>query len=468
MPGTRPRYASAMPGHALIVDDDKDLCDVLAEGLALRDLQVVAVGDPDAAVEAVRSGPFDVVAVDVRLGASSGLDLCRWLVENHPDLPVVIFTGLRDVETAVAAIRAGAYDFITKPFDLDVLELSLRRAMELRSLKSQVRQLRDRGAREVAIDGVSTSRPMRRAYELITQVAATEATVLITGESGTGKELAARAIHDRSPRRGGPFVAVNCAAVAASLLESELFGHVKGAFTDARSTRTGLFVEADGGTLLLDEIGEMSPEMQAKLLRVLQESCVRPVGGDRDVPFDARIVTATNRDLETEVEEGRFREDLYYRINVVRIELPPLRSRGDDVLRLAQRFLEDQARRNNKDVRGITPAAAQKLLAYDWPGNVRELQNSIERAVALTRLTELVPEDLPEKVRDHESSRLVISGDDLDEMPTLDEVERRYIRRVLEAARGNKSSAARVLGMDRRTLYRKLERLTADEVDPAE
>jgi DNA-binding NtrC family response regulator len=457
-----------VPGRVLIVDDDRDLCDVIAEGLANRDVESVTACDRDAAIDAVRAGPFDAVALDVKLGAASGLELCGWLADNHPDAPVVILTGLRDVDTAVEAIRAGAYDFITKPFDLDALELSLRRAMELSALKRQVRMLRDHRGDEVAIDGTSTSRPMRRAYELITQVAATEATVLITGESGTGKELAARAIHDRSPRSAGPFVAINCAAVAPSLLESELFGHVKGAFTDARTSRAGLFVQASGGTLFLDEIGEMAPEMQAKLLRVLQESCVRPVGGDGDVPYDARIVAATNRDLETDVEDGRFREDLYYRINVVRIELPPLRSRGPDVLELAQRFVEEQARRNRKDVRGITPAAAQKLLAYDWPGNVRELQNSIERAVALTRFDELVPGDLPEKVRDHRSSRIVIDGDDLDEMPTLEEVERRYIRRVLEAAQGNKSSAARVLGVDRRTLYRKLERLDPAGLDPAD
>jgi two-component system response regulator HydG len=282
--------------------------------------------------------------------------------------------------------------------------------------------------------------------------------VVITGESGTGKELVARALHDEGSRGSRRFVAVNCAALPTTLLESELFGHVKGAFTDARVARQGLFVQADGGTILLDEVGEMPAEMQSKLLRVLQERRVRPVGGSADVTFDARVVAATNRDLETEVEEGRFREDLYSRLNVVQIHVPPLRVRGNDVLLLGQHFVERVGSRTGKAVRGISGDAAKKLLAYDWPGNVRQLENCMERSVALTRFDQIVVDDLPERIRNHESARVDVSDVDAENLLTLDELEKRYVERVLRATDGNKTQAAAILGLDRRTLYRKLER----------
>jgi two-component system response regulator HydG len=260
-------------------------------------------------------------------------------------------------------------------------------------------------------------------------------------------------------------VAVNCAAVPETLLESELFGHAKGAFTDAKTARAGLFLQASGGTLFLDEVGEMPATLQSKLLRVLQERTVRPVGGDHEIPLDVRIVAATNRDLEELVERGQFRQDLFYRIHVVRIELPPLKARGNDILLLAQHALERAARSADKRVLGISPAAAQKLLNYDWPGNVRELQNAIESAVALTRYEELTGDDLPEKIRDYRSSHIIVAGDDPAQLPTMDEVERRYVLRVLEAVHGNKALAARVLGLDRKTLYRKLERYGVADPD---
>jgi two-component system response regulator HydG len=281
--------------------------------------------------------------------------------------------------------------------------------------------------------------------------------VLITGESGTGKELIARAIHERSQRRG-PFVAINCAAMPEQLLESELFGHVRGAFTDAKTSRAGLFVEADGGTLLLDEIGEMPLTMQTKLLRALEERRVRPVGGTREVPFDARLVAATNKDLEGEVAEGRFREDLFYRINVVRIEAPPLRARGNDILLLAQVFLQRASERSGKAVTGMVKDAAEKLVTYPFPGNVRELVNAMERAVALARYDQLTVDDLPQRIREHTRAAPFVTTDDPDELLTMSELENRYIQRVLEATGGNKTRAAKILGFDRRTLYRKLER----------
>jgi two-component system response regulator HydG len=306
-----------------------------------------------------------------------------------------------------------------------------------------------------AIAGSSPA--IRATIEMIARVASSDATVLITGESGTGKELVARALHNLSPRRDQPFVAVNCAAMPAPLLESELFGHVRGAFTDAKRSRAGLFVQAGAGTIFLDEIGEMPIEMQVKLLRVLQERKVRPVGGDEEVPFEARVVTATNRDLETEVEEKRFREDLFYRINVVAIPVPPLRARAGDILQLAQYFLKRIAGRTNKPVQGISGPAARLLMDYDWPGNVRELENCMERAVALCRLDEVTVDDLPAKVQEHQSSKIVITTESPGELITLDEMERRYVRQVLSAVSGNKTHAARILGIDRRSLYRRLE-----------
>jgi two-component system response regulator HydG len=292
----------------------------------------------------------------------------------------------------------------------------------------------------------------------VARVAEAETTVLVTGESGSGKELIAKALHTRSARKDRPFVAINCAAMPEALLESELFGHVKGAFTDARTSRSGLFVKASGGTLFLDEIGEMPAGMQAKLLRALQERTVRPVGADTEVPFDARIVAATNRDLEAEVEERRFRVDLFYRINVVSIHAPPLRDRGSDILLLAQHFVRRIQSKGETHILGLKSAAADKLLSYPWPGNVRELQNCMERAVALAQFDHIGLEDLPERIREFTTSRITIEGDDAAELLPMDEVERRYILRTLDAVGGNKTLAAQVLGFDRRTLYRKLER----------
>jgi two-component system response regulator HydG len=299
---------------------------------------------------------------------------------------------------------------------------------------------------------------MKEIYDLLDRLVDSDAAVLITGESGTGKEVVARALHHRGRRSAGPFMAINCAAMPEQLLESELFGHTRGAFTDARAARTGLFLEANGGTLFLDEIGDLPLALQPKLLRALQERVVRPVGATEEVPFDVRLVASTNRDLETAVEEGRFREDLYFRINVIQVALPPLRARGGDVLLLAQHFLEQHAARAEKRVTGLSPAAAERLVSYAWPGNVRELQNCIERAVALARYEQILVDDLPERIRAYRGSYVVLAADDPSELVPLEQVERRYILRVMEAVGGNKTVAAKVLGLDRATLYRKLER----------
>jgi len=450
---------SAMNGRVLIVDDEVEGRGMLASALGRRGYESVVADSAADALERLRQEDVDVVLTDVQLGGMTGIDLCRQMAESRPDLPVIVITAFGNMDLVVEAMRAGAYDFIAKPFTTDVVDIALARAIQHRRLSTEVRRLREAlsaGKKETAILGDST--PMRRVRDLIEQVANADATVLVTGESGTGKELVARAIHDLSIRRESPFVAINCAAIPATLLESELFGHVKGAFTDAKGSKRGLFVQASSGTLFLDEIGEMPAEVQVKLLRVLQERRVRPVGGEEEIPFDARLVAATNRDLETEVEEGKFRSDLYYRINVVHIEVPPLRSRQGDILLLAQSFLTRHAERSRKAVTGISRPAAQKLLDYDWPGNVRELENCMERAVALTRLSEIGVDDLPERIREHQSKKLEVS-DDPEEMITLEEMERRYVRRVLVACRGNKTHAAKILGLDRRTLYRRLESL---------
>ena len=453
-----------MKPRVLIVDDERSMCEMLETDLKLRDFDVVWFTSAEEGFQAVLEQPIDTVLTDLKMPGIDGLEFCRRIVENRPDIPVVVMTAFGSLETAVAAIRAGAYDFVTKPVEMDLLALTLRRATSHRELQEKVKvlsQAADRANRFEDLIGASPA--MQKLYDQLARIADTETSILITGESGTGKELVARSLHARSRRSEKPFVPVNCAALPDTLLESELFGHAKGAFTDARSDRKGLFAQAEGGTLFLDEIGEMPLTMQPKLLRALEESKVRPVGSDQEVPFDVRIVTATNRDLETAVEESRFREDLFFRINVIQLDMPPLRSRGTDVLLLAQNFLRLFAARADKAVEGLSDPVAEKLLNYSWPGNVRELRNVIERAVALTRFNRLAVEDLPEKIREYRSSQVFIGGEDPSELVPIEEVERRYIAHVLRSVDGNKTLAARILGLDRKTLYRKLQQYRQTE-----
>jgi len=454
-----------MTGRVLVVDDDKEMCRLLEVTLAKKGYTVDARTTAQEALDRLSGQDYDVVVSDLNMKGMSGLELCERIAQNRPDIPVVVITAFGTFDTAVAAIRAGAYDFITKPFEVDVLELTLRRAVQHRVLGEEVKRLRravedrERGFEDL----IGQSPAMLSVKELVQRVAETDASALITGESGTGKEVVARALHQRSRRSDGPFVAINCAAMPETLLESELFGHEKGAFTDAKAKTTGLFVQASGGTLFLDEIGDMPLGLQPKILRALQERKVRPVGGGGEIGFDARIVAATNRDLETAVDEKRFREDLYYRINVIHVQLPPLRARGNDVLLLAQAFLQQLATQSGKNVVGLSTAAAEKLLSYHWPGNVRELSNCIERAVALTQFDQLQVEDLPEKVRDYRQSHIIVASEDASDLVPMEEVERRYVLRVLQAVGGNKTMAAQILGFDRKTLYRKLERYGVSE-----
>ncbi|MGZ3477373.1 MAG: sigma-54-dependent transcriptional regulator, partial [Polyangiales bacterium] len=370
-----------MPGRVLVVDDEASMRDYLQTALPRRGFEVSACATAEEASARLTSEEVDVVLTDLNMPGTTGIELCSRVVQSHPDVPVIVLTAFGNFQSAVEAIRAGAYDFLTKPVHLEPLSIALERAVQHRRLRTKVKRLRlavehGRGLGEL----VGQSPSMQEVYDLLARVADSDATVLVTGESGTGKEVVARALHRRGRRASGPFVAINCAAMPESLLESELFGHVRGAFTDAKASRTGLFLQAHGGTLFLDEIGELPLSLQPKLLRALQEKRVRPVGATQEMPFDARIVAATNRDLETAVEEGRFREDLFFRINVIQIDLPPLRARGNDILYLAQTFLRTFAERASKKVIGLSTSAGQKMLEYSWPGNVRELQNAMERA----------------------------------------------------------------------------------------
>jgi DNA-binding NtrC family response regulator len=447
-----------MKTRILIVDDERSLCEALEAGLTPHGFQVSWTTAPSDALERLQAADFEVVLTDLNMQGMNGLELCERIVVNRPDVPVIVITAFGSLETAVAAIRAGAYDFITKPVRIDALALAIERAVQHRSLREEVRRLREQvAAAQPFEEVVGSSAAMQKVQDLLARVVDSEISVLITGESGTGKEVIAKALHRRGRRQAGPFVAINCAAVPESLLESELFGYTRGAFTDARTPRTGLLVQAHRGTLLLDEIGEMPLTLQPKLLRALQERSVRPVGGNEEIPFDVRLIATTNCDLETAVEEGRFREDLFFRINVVNITLPPLRARGNDVLMLAQHFITRYAAQTGKQVTGLSSAAAERLLAYNWPGNVREVQNCIERAVAVTQYEHITVDDLPEKIRAYQRPRVLAASDDPSELVPLEEVERRYILRVMESVGGNKTMAAQILGIGRKTLYRKIE-----------
>ncbi len=443
----------------LIVDDD------LAHRTMLRTLlggwgyNVAEADDGEKAIEAVHQKPFDLILMDIRMVKVSGLEALAGIKKLNPAIPVVIMTAYASVETAVKALKDGAYDYLTKPLDFDELKLTIERAMEHTHLKEENRHLRESLASQFNRQNlIGRSPTMARLMDTIAQVAPSEATVLITGESGTGKEMIAGAIHFNSLRKDGPFVKINCAAITETLLESELFGHEKGAFTGADRRKEGKFRQAEGGTIFLDEVSEMSPAMQVKLLRVLQEREITRVGGDEVIRVDVRVIAATNKDLIREMEAGRFRDDLYYRLNVVTINVPPLRERREDIPLIAQHFLNMFAKKNHKSIKGFTPQVMDRLLKYNWPGNVRELMNAVERGVVLSRSDYLNEGELVLALRDQilpeEASSLKISTE---EMP-LEAVEKDAIMKTLEMAGGNKSEAARRLGITRRTLHIKLKK----------
>ncbi len=446
----------------LVVDDDRSMCTLMISSLKRRGYDARACHSGDEAVNAIEHDAVDAVVTDLNMRGMSGIALCERILARRPEVPVIVITAFGSLDTAVSAIRAGAYDFLTKPFEMEALHLALDRALAHRALQVEVRRLREQVRREPSFDEIIGQSPkMRALFEWIERTAPTDASTLITGESGTGKELVAKALHRKSARSKGPFVAINCAALPEALLESELFGHRRGAFTDAHSERTGLFAQAHGGTLFLDEIGDLPVGLQPKLLRALQERRIRPVGSDTEVEIDIRLISATHRDLPKMVEKGTYRDDLYWRIDVVRLELPPLRERGGDILLLAQHFLDEYAARSSKGVHGLSEAAARRFLDYPWPGNVRELQNAIERAVAICQYDTIGLDDLPQRVQSVTASTVP----DIGSFRPMDEVERLYVQKVLDSVQGNKREAAKILGFDRKTLYRKLQKWGLDVSD---
>jgi DNA-binding NtrC family response regulator len=450
----------------LIVEDDKVARELLDEILRREGHGVEALPTGDEAIARAGKKDYDLVISDVRLGDSaSGFDVLKSFQERAAETPVILITAFGDVSGAMAAIQKGAYDYVSKPFNVGELTLTVSRALERTRLIEENRAARaQQGDKPPHIESIVGAAPaMLDVYKMVARVAPTMSTVLVVGESGTGKELVARAIHTHSPRANGPFVAVNCTALTESLLESELFGHAKGAFTGAVASKRGIFEEAQGGTVFLDEIGDVAGKMQAQLLRVLQEGEVRRVGGTEAIKIDVRVVAATNRELEEEVREGRFREDLYFRINVVTIRLPPLRERPSDIPLLVDHFLAKYAARERRNDAGVAPQAMSLLQRYAWPGNVRELENVIERALALSKDGVILPSDLPAEIAHEVTSTggvaaTAAGGGLVEDRPTLAELERRYIELILRETGGNKKRAAEILGIDRRTLYRTLER----------
>ena len=440
----------------LVVDDDRNHREMLRALLEEWGYDLVTVDNGEEAVALCQERPFDLILMDVLMCGMSGIEATRAIKSYNPAIPVLIMTAYSDVANAVEALKAGAYDYLTKPLAFDALKLALRRSLDHANLRDEVRALRHELAANVDSRNVIGQSPaMRQMLGLVSAIAPSEATVLITGESGTGKEVIAKLIHANSNRGKGPYVAVNCAALSETLLESELFGHEKGAFTGAEKRREGRFLAANAGTIFLDEIGEIPLSMQVKLLRVIQERELQRVGGDHTLKVDVRILAATNKDLALEVEEGRFRQDLYYRLNVVSLQLPPLRERHEDIPLLAMHFMKIFAERNGKMVKGFTPAAMDRLVKHAWPGNVRELENAVERAVVLLVGEYISERELPPTIAEAEEESPRLARLDFANM-TLEEIERLAVQDTLEQVGGNKSEAARRLGINRKTLLAKL------------
>ncbi|MEB2313454.1 MAG: sigma-54 dependent transcriptional regulator [Sorangiineae bacterium] len=459
------------PPRLLVADDEPGLRQMLEILFRRAGYEVVVVPGCRAALEALAESPspFAVVLTDLMMPDGSGLDVLAGAKQRSAATEVILLTAHSTVENAIGAMRSGAYDFVTKPFAPDQLTALIDKAFEKHAVVSENERLRAKFARELASDLVTRSPAMRAVDELVTRIAPTRATVLVTGESGTGKERIARTIHERSERAGGPFRVVNCGALPEALMESELFGHEKGAFTGAASRHAGLFRDAEGGTLLLDEVGELPASLQVKLLRVLQERAVRPVGGTRELPIDVRVIAATNRDVEADVASGAFRQDLYYRLNVIRVALPALAERREDIPVLAERFVQRFARELGKDVTGLTPDALRALERYPFPGNVRELENLLERAVALAGSRAIGLGDLPPEVSGASGGtgpslvELPPGGCDLDEV--LGEVERRLLVEALGRTGGVRKTAAALLRIPYRSLRYRLAKHALDASD---
>jgi len=439
----------------LIVDDEEQMRELLTKVLEKNGYQVTAAGDGTQALALLEKEPVDLVVTDVRMPGLGGMEALKAIKELNPDIVVIIMTAFGSIDQAVQAVKEGAYDYINKPFKIDEMLLTIRKALDERRLRHEVSVLRHELRTRYHFENlIGKSRAMQEVFSLIEQVAGSRSTVMIYGKSGTGKELVAKAVHYNSQRASKPFVAVNCAAIPSELLESELFGHEKGSFTGAIATKVGKFEMATGGSLFLDEVGSMRLDLQAKILRALQEREIERVGGTRTIKIDVRVIAATNRDLKKAVEEGTFREDLYYRLNVVPITLPDLKDRQEDIPLLANHFVQKFTQESNSNIREISREAMGILLSYPWPGNVRELENVIERAVTLGRGPAIQPGDLPP----HLAGGAGPVEKALAQEATLEDLERDYIRAVLRRTKGHQIRAAAILGIDRRTLYRKIRR----------
>jgi two-component system response regulator AtoC len=442
----------------LVVDDEENLRLVLRTFLRKHGYEVEACASAEAALEKIPHFAPDFVISDVRMGAMSGIELTREIKKSGSDAVVIVMSAYGSIDLALEAIQAGAYDYVSKPFKQDEMLLALRKAEEREHLKRENKALREEMQRASRFESmIGQSEAMQRVFRIIERAAEFGTTVLIQGESGTGKELVARALHDRGPRKSAAFVPVNCGAIPGALLESELFGHKRGAFTNATNDKDGLFEVAHGGTLFLDEIGELPVALQVKLLRALQEGTIRRVGDTRDTKVDVRVVAATGRDLELEVREGTFREDLFYRLNVLTLTVPPLRDRKDDVLLLAQHFISRCNARLGTRLKGIEEAARKLILTYHWPGNVRELENVIERAAVLAETDVIGEADLPDRVKQRDAAEFVLSMDELSIKKTTRWMEETLIRRALDKTGGNRTAAARLLEISHRALLYKIK-----------
>lgn len=441
----------------LLVEDDREMCRFLSELLTEEGYEVEVVYDGPSALERYKQTGFDITITDLMMPRMKGTELVRHLREIDPDALVLLITAFGSIESAVETMREGAFDYLTKPFRTDEILLSIGRALEQRGLRKELQRLRREIQGLYGLENiVGKSAKMRRIFEIVSHIRDVPANVLIIGESGTGKELVARAIHYNGPRCRGPFIPVNCAAIPETLLESELFGYLRGAFTDAKRDRKGLFQEASGGTLFLDEISEVPVNLQAKLLRVIEDKEVRPLGANQGEKVDVRILAASNRDLEQLVSERRFRQDLFYRLNVIRIDLPSLKERPEDIPLLVEHFMQKFSQKTKRKVAGVAEEALTALVNYDWPGNVRELEHTIERAFLLGKGEKIGLNDLPSQLLAR-SGREAPLEEAVSRGYTLRDLEREYIKKVLETMGGNKTEAAKILGVDRTTLYRKLE-----------
>jgi DNA-binding NtrC family response regulator len=445
------------PARILVVDDDREMSQFLADVLGEEGYRVEMVHDGPSAVERYRADSFDLTITDLMMPRMRGTELVRQLKEIDAHALVLLITAFGSIESAVEAMHAGAFHYVTKPFRTDEILLQVKRALEQRSLQSEVERLRQQVHSRFGFENIiGQSARMREIFELVAHVSDLTVNVLIVGESGTGKEMIARAIHQNSARAAKSFIPINCAAIPETLLESELFGYVRGAFTDARKDRRGLFQAASGGLLFLDEISEIPLSLQAKLLRVIEDKEVRPLGTNQSEKVDARLVSACNRDPELLVQEGRFRQDLYYRLNVIRMDLPPLRERADDIPILIEHFMRKFSEQSQRKLDGIEPEALAALTNYHWPGNIRELEHTIERAVLLGKESRIGLQDFSPSLVARNDNVLPLA-DALAKSYTLKDLEKEYIMRVMEIAGGNKTEAAKTLGVDRTTLYRKLE-----------